>query len=403
MKIKRYTAASMRHALASVRDEQGPDAVILSSRQIDGGVEVIAAVDYDEELIAAASRQLAPSRDATPKSPAPEVAAPAPVVAAQSIDNSASYGEVRRELQDLRGLLEMQLASVAWNDLERRDPARARAIEALAALDIAPDVARTLTAQMPESAATDDPARVPMALLLRNLPVVNDAMFVDGGTIAIVGPTGVGKTTTIAKLAARWVMHRGASDVALVSTDGFRVGAREQLMTFARILDVPMFVAANPQELGQILGRLSNKKLILIDTAGLGQRDAKLVLQLAALTRGASLAKVLLALPAQGESHALDETVRAYSAAQPVACVLTKVDEAASLGGAFSAVLRHKLPIAYVCDGQRVPEDLHAAHNRRLWLVSAALQLQETSHCGAPTRSDTSYLARRYTAGASHV
>jgi flagellar biosynthesis protein FlhF len=403
MKIKRYTAASMRHALASVREEQGPDAVILSSRQIDEGVEVIAAVDYDEQLIAEASKQIVQSRDFAPQSPPPEAAAAVPAVVAESNENSASYGEVRKELKDLRSLLEMQLAGFAWNDLERRDPARARAIEALAALDIAPDVARALTAQMPESAATEDSARVPMALLLRNLPVVNDAMFADGGTIAIVGATGVGKTTTIAKLAARWVMHRGAGDVALVSTDGFRVGAREQLMTFARILDVPMYVAANPQELEQILGRLSNKKLILIDTAGLGQRDAKLVEQLAAVTRGAGQAKVLLALPAHGESHALDETVRAYSAAQPVACVLTKVDEAASLGGALSAVLRHKLPIAYVCDGQRVPEDLHAAHNRRLWLVSAALQLQETLRRGTPERTDTSYLARRYTAGASHA
>jgi flagellar biosynthesis protein FlhF len=403
MKIKRYTAASMRHALASVREEQGPDAVILSSRQIDEGVEVIAAVDYDEELIAEASKQFVQAREVAPKSPQPEVSPLAPVAPVDSIDHSASYSEVRKELKDLRSLLEMQLANYARNDLERRDPARALLIEALAALDIAPDVACSLTDQMPANATAEDPARVPMALLLRNLPVLNDAMFAGGGTIAIVGPTGVGKTTTIAKLAARWVMQQGAGDMALVSTDGFRVGAREQLMTFARILDAPMFVAANPQELGQILGRLSNKKLILIDTAGVGQRDSKLAEQLAALMRGASQAKVLLALPAQGESQALDETVRAYSAAQPVACVLTKVDEAASLGGAFSAVLRHKLPIAYVCDGQRVPEDLHAAHNRRLWLVSAAMQLQETLRGGAPARTDTSYLARRYTAGVLHA
>jgi flagellar biosynthesis protein FlhF len=259
----------------------------------------------------------------------------------------------------------------------REPPLRARVLEELSAMDIAPDVAMALAARAPLHTSMKDPAHIKLALLARHLPVVNDFTTIKGGITAVVGPTGAGKTTTIAKLAARWCMRHGVADLALVSTDGYRVGARDQLKTFARAIGAPMHAVNSGKELEGVLQQLKSKKLVLIDTAGTGPRDFRLVEQLAALKSGAPQARILLALPAQGEAHALDEIVRAFARANPAACIITKVDEAASLGAVISATLRHRLHIAYLCDGQRIPEDLHAAHQKRIWLVRAALALKE--------------------------
>jgi flagellar biosynthesis protein FlhF len=415
MKIKRYTADSMRAALALVRAEQGADAVILSSRRIKEGIEVIAAVDYDEGLFVAATRQRsadaspppAPATVAAPAAVAPPTAVPAPAprapAAAQRAPVSApvaapapsavgkalaaapktpearpdfGYGEMQRELRDLRQLLETGLAGLTWNDKRLREPMKVRLLEELSALDIAPDVAMALAALAPLANSVDNPSHIPLALLVRHLPVVDDLARLSGGVVAIVGPTGAGKTTTIAKLAARWCMQHGSEDLALVSTDAYRIGARDQLMTYARILDAPMHAADSGKDLARVLERLKSKKLILIDTAGMGPRDARLAEHLAALQSGAACARVVLALPAQAEGHALEEIVKGFAPLKPLACILTKIDEAASLGAVISTTLRHRLKIAYVCDGQRVPDDLHAARDKRIWLVSAAEQLK---------------------------
>jgi len=444
MKIKRYTAASMRAALALVRAEQGPDAVILSSRRSEEGIEVIAAMDYDEGLFADANRQRVPAPAGTPEGePATMATAPAAVstparmappafaptpgraaspasgptsaraappttarsaaapvarTAAVSVSDSG-LGAMQRQLQDLRQMLETGLAGMTWNDRRLREPLQARVLEELSAMDIAPDVAMALAALTPRRTTLDNPSHIPLALLVKHLPVVADLSVLSSGIMAVVGPTGAGKTTTIAKLAARWCLQHGSQDLALVSTDGYRIGARDQLMTYARILGAPMHAANSGADLARVLDRLRSKKLILIDTAGMGPRDVRLTEQLAALKLGAARARVLLALPAQGEAHALEEIVQAFAPLTPAACVLTKVDEAASLGAVISTTLRHRLKIAYVCDGQRVPEDLHGAHQRRVWLVRAALALQEAR----PPARDESYYARHFGRARAHA
>jgi flagellar biosynthesis protein FlhF len=299
---------------------------------------------------------------------------------------------MQREMRDMRHLLETGLAGMTWNDKRLRDPLKARVLEELSGMDIAPDVAAALADLTPQRASVENHAHVPLALLLRHLPVVNDLSSVTGGAMAVVGPTGAGKSTTIAKLAARWCMQHGSQDLALVSTYCYRIGAREQLMTYARILGAPMHTANSGKELARVLDRLKSKKLVLIDTAGMGPRDVRLTEQLAALQLGAARARVLLALPAQGEGHALEEIFQSFARVTPVACILTKVDEAASLGAVISTTLRHKLKIAYVCDGQRVPEDVHAAHQKRVWLVTTALTLKERR----PPMRDEAYLARNF-------
>ncbi len=446
MKIKRYTAPSMRAALALVRTEQGPDAVILSSRRSEEGIEVIAAVDYDEALFADAKRQAlapAPIAPGAPQAPAPAAAAttrpqaaarppsniprpvatgrptpaaaasasaPAPASAPASASApaparvaprpaAADYGAMQRELQDMRRLLETGFAGMTWSDTRLREPLKARVLEELTAMDIAPDVAMSLAELTPQRTSLDNPSHIPLALLAKHLPIFNDPTCVAGGITAIVGPTGAGKTTTIAKLAARWCMQHGSQDLALVSTDGYRIGAREQLSTYARILGAPMHAANGAKELARVLERLKSKKLILIDTAGMGPRDVRLIEQLATLKYGAARARVLLALPAQAEGQALDEIVCAFVRIKPAACVLTKVDEAASLGAAISTVLRHHLKVAYVCNGQRIPEDLHASHLKRIWLVRAAVELAQRS----PPSRDEGYLARNFGRAVAHA
>jgi flagellar biosynthesis protein FlhF len=440
MKIKRYLAVSMRAALAQVRAEQGPDAVILSSRRVDEGIEVIAAVDYDEALFADATLRRAPIPaepeipTLQPEPPRPTavmptaitvpaavmtVPAPRAAVAAAAVHKPAAavpaalmaqpsmtirtqdsgFLAMQQEVRDLREMLQGELAHMSWNDRRVREPLQARVLEELTALDIAPDIALSLAAMAPRRTSVGDPAHLPLALLVRHLPVVDKLSTVNGGVIALVGPTGAGKTTTIAKLAARWAMQHGPKDLALVSTDGYRIGAREQLMTYARILGAPMHVANNGKELARVLERLKSKKLVLIDTAGMGPRDVRLSEQLAALQLGAARARVLLALPAQGEGHALEEIVKSFASVSPTACILTKVDEAASLGAVISTTLRHKLRIAYLCTGQRVPEDLHAAHQRKVWLIRVALKLKEN----APTPPGNGHMARKFGRAPAHA
>ncbi len=403
MKIKRYTAASMRAALALVRAEQGPDAVILSSRRGDDGIEVIAAVDYDEALFGDANRQRQTPIAASPLKVAP-VLPVAPIARRAQQRPSATldlgYGAMQRELQDLRRVVEKGLAGMTWNDKRLREPLKARVLEELAGMDIAPDVAMALAELTPSRTSLENPSNIPLALLVKHLPITNDMTCVTGGITAIVGPTGAGKTTTIAKLAARWCMRHGSQDLALVSTDSYRIGAREQLMTYARILGAPMHAANGAKDLARVLERLSAKKLILIDTAGMGPRDVRLTEQLRSLKYGAAHAQVLLALPAQVEIQALDEIVCAFVHLNPGACILTKVDEAASLGAVISTTLRHKLKIAYVCDGQRIPEDLHAAHQKRVWLIRAARNLKERA---PPGRRDEASLARDFGRAPSHA
>jgi flagellar biosynthesis protein FlhF len=413
----------------------------LSSRRVAEGIEVIAAVDYDEALFAGATQKRASvaaaetvqppaavrSPEASPASSplslfdqmlaseevfrlvmpsdddedAPVVAAPTAAAPARESSRApeGSYHEMQRELKELREMLRGELAHMSWHEKRPRDPLQARVLEQLTAMDIAPDVAVALAARTPKVPDSKDSSNLPVELLATYLRVVDKLGPVNGGVIALVGPTGAGKTTTIGKLATRWSMQHGSQDLALVSTDGYRVGARDQLMTYSRLLGAPLHTANSGEELAQALERLKSKKLVLIDTAGMGPRDVRLKEQLAALKLGAARARVFLALPAHGEPNALDEAVRSFANLTPDACILTKVDEAASLGAALSTILRHKLRIAYLCNGQRVPEDLHAAYDRRLWLARTAKKLREN----APARLNDGYLTRNLERAHAHV
>ncbi|MBT8137869.1 MAG: flagellar biosynthesis protein FlhF [Gammaproteobacteria bacterium] len=374
MKIKRYVAPDMRRAMRQVRDKQGPDAVILSSRRTTEGVEVIAAIDYD------ASQH--------PLQPLPQTERPAPAVQEQQQTGDMAFGgamqtwsddtgldSMKQEVASLRRLLESQLASLAWNDTARRNPVRAAVVRELVSLGLTQTLAEQLAAEVGSNDMETAIVEV-MSLLRDRLPVLEEEIITTPGAVALVGPTGVGKTTTIAKLAARYALRHGTDGLALLTTDSFRIGAQEQLMTFGRILGVPVQLVRDSAEMATALNDLADKQLVLIDSSGMSQRDRRINDELATIRRNGENIRVLLALSCNAQTAVLDETVRAFSHLRPTACVLTKTDEAASLGGAISALLRHDLPLAYVTDGQRVPEDLHWASSRRFSLVEKALELR---------------------------
>jgi flagellar biosynthesis protein FlhF len=411
MNIRRFTAADMRAALGAIRDELGADAVMLSSRKLAHGVEVIAAIDYDDSLLAAVGEREQPGGAAEPAGAdgvsfdlpefdaedveppfggdadlaayervgaavsaerAPQVAAHGAVPPVAAIDASASMTE---EIKDLRRLLEMQLASFAWNDLNRRAPVRSRVLRELHKLGVDPALASQLADQVPADCDSREALRTVVRRLGERLPIVQPDMAVQGGVFAFVGPTGVGKTTTIAKIAARFALEHSVDELGLVSTDSYRVGARQQLSSFARILRAPMQFADTAAELARVLDGFARKKLVLIDTAGMSQRDVRLAGQFDTLKAHGRCVQTVLTLSAGADRGCLAEAVAVFKAAAPEALIVTKLDEAVALGPVISLAIRSGLPLAYLSDGQRVPEDLHLAAPKRFWLLHNAVKL----------------------------
>jgi flagellar biosynthesis protein FlhF len=390
--IRRFVANDMREALTAIRADLGADAVMLSSRKLPDGVEVIAAIDYDDKLWratgrdssddAASSKALADYAQAGTRTPALPEPPPAPPpqarVEVEAPAVSAAGSMMADEIKDLRRLLETQLASLAWNDLNRQAPIRARLLRELAKLGVDSALAAELADEVPAEANWQEAMRFIVRRFGERLPLVTWDMAEDGGVFAIVGPTGVGKTTSIAKIAARFVLRHKVEDLGLVSTDTYRVGARQQLLNFARILRAPMQVVENPLDMRRVLDTFSNKKLVLIDTAGMSQRDLRLAKQFETLRVEGHDIRTVLALSAGADRGCLAEALNVFRAAKPEALIVTKLDEAVALGGVLSLAISSNLPVAYLSDGQRVPEDLHRAAPKRFWLLHNALKLSQS-------------------------
>jgi flagellar biosynthesis protein FlhF len=242
-----------------------------------------------------------------------------------------------------------------------------------------------------EDAETPEQAwRQALSHLGRELLIESNDLLNAGGVLALVGPTGVGKTTTIAKLAAKFCLRYGNRHLALISADSYRIGAQEQLQNYGQILDVPVRNVASPEELSSALHAFSEKRLVLIDTAGMGQRDLKLTERLAILKQGNHPIRALLTLSATTQRRALSHAIRSFGAISPAAVILTKTDEAAALGGMVSALLEANLPLAYTTDGQRVPEDIQVARSDRL-IRQAVDMTQQTEH-----QPDEEYMAMAF-------
>jgi flagellar biosynthesis protein FlhF len=293
------------------------------------------------------------------------------------------------ELKTLRRMLETQLAHLAWNDLTRRAPVHTEILRELTEIGISQDLAEHLVRQLPEDTELTFARRFTIAGLSQYLKVTGDHWLDDGGRVAFAGATGVGKTTTLAKIAVRWVLRHGPRDIALVAADSVRIGAQDQLQSLAQMLGVPVYTPEKFEHLPALLARL-NERLILIDTPGSSVRDAQLTSRLAVLSNSASKLETALVLAASTQAGSIEEAVKHFAPANPSCCVLTKIDEAASLGGVLSVLIRARLPVSYMSEGQRVPEDLRPA--RALELVSAAVRLAKLRGAAA----DEDLLRRRF-------
>lgn len=392
MKIKRFFAKDIRETLRQVREELGSDAVILSNQSTSGGIEIVAAMDYDESLVngmgglphkAAQSRpapaqtagvrnDAQPDRRETPAADAPKTDARQKIVWAQDPAMLA----MGRELKSLRALLERQMSGLAWGELARRHPLRAKLLRHLMELDLSPALCQNVAGAVPEDVKFEQAWRHSLALLAHKLPVTGDDILSRGGVVALIGPTGVGKTTTVAKLAAHFALRHGAHSVAMVTTDNYRIGAREQLMIYGRILGVPVLMVNGADELHATLQGLKDKRLVLIDSTGMSQRDRRVTQQIALLKDSSAQLKNYLVLAATSPLGVLSEVAHAYRAVELVGCIFTKLDEANQLGAALSFAIERQLPVAYVSHGQRVPEDLQAARAHSLIVRSVTMTQQ---------------------------
>ncbi len=300
------------------------------------------------------------------------------------------------ELREMRGALSDQLESLSWFEGVRRRPGQSRMLRRLLQAGFSPSLARTLANHLPADFGEEDAERWLREALVRNLRIDSpeQTIFDAGGTYALLGPTGVGKTTTAAKIAAQFALKHGAQSVGLITADVYRIGAQDQLRTFGRLLGVPVHVAHDVSTLADFLQMYMNRKLVLIDTAGVAQRDERVGELLAALS-SAQVRKVLV-LNAAAQAEVIDETVEAYQGRNAAGVVLSKVDEAVRLGGALDCLIRHRLTLQGVANGQRVPEDWHRPEPRML--VDRALS-GGASQAGASFAFEEAELAMLLAAG----
>lgn len=394
MKPQRFVGASARAVLNQVRAELGPDAVILSNRKVGDHTEILAvspqmmdaltqAATSDAAPVAAAQLanvmplrellQRSEKRSAPVVRPTAPVAAPKALptpkpVAAPAAAAPVASGDktLLAELRSMKGLLADQLSSIALSETMRRSPLRSRMLRTLLSAGFSPALARGIVGHLPDDFSPRVSQRWLIDVVSRNIPLVAGPELTDaGGVYALVGPTGVGKTTTVAKLAARYVMKHGASGIGLITTDDYRVGAQDQLRVYARLLGVPVYVAQNAQDLKQGLDAMAGKHLVLIDTIGMSQRDSRIAAQHELLVSAG--VKRLLVLNATAQAETLDDVAQAYCTHRgrnlPVAgAIITKTDEAARTGCALDVVIRRRLPLHYTTAGQRVPEDIDRAN-----------------------------------------
>lgn len=389
MNIRRYMAKDMRSAFKLVRDELGPDVVILSTRRVKGQIELTVAsertpvttpatsavkeVSFPALQPRAASVVASATELATAKSVneiAPSVVPVAPIMTARPVSSA-----VDDELRALRRLLETQLAALSWNDMSRRSPVIAELLRELTDTGFRRELAASLLESIDIDADLTTARRHAQAALAARITVTGDRWAEQGGTIAVVGPAGAGKTTALAALAARWVMRNGTQGAALISVGESRFGVQENLARLGRLVGIAVYVLDKVSDLPGLLQRLGDRRMVLIDTAGCSPRSANFERHIRDLRDTLPNAQFALVLSAATQIGTLREVVGGYAGLGNLAGIVTHTDECTTLGGLLSAVIDADIPIAYTLDGQRLLDDLRPA--RAESLVELAFSLAE--------------------------
>lgn len=463
MKIKRFFAADIRQAMRMVRDELGADAVILSNRSVDGGVEIVAARDFDEQFIqnkvqkpaapepaklpepstrsyempdfeaekkhlhiisserkrsadsALEQRPLRRNTDqyvgyaekvhlrttqvnqALAQEPARDIkiGLTGNVKPEETAENGYSgqlLMEMSKELKYLRTALDSRLLEL--NSANKDNSVKGELLQRLGAMGISSKLSAKIADRLGNQADAESAFSKAQDMLAKVLPVIDGNILDAGGIFALVGPTGVGKTTSVAKMAAKFILKHGSRQVALITTDNYRIGAYEQLNTYGRILGIPVRAASSAIELRNLIHEFADKRLVLIDTAGMSQRSMKLSEQINTLQQSNIAVTTCLVMSAATEYRAMNQTIEAFQVFEPQASILTKLDEAVSIGAALSSVIEYNLPLAFVTDGQQVPEDIHRASARALinqCVTDAITESNYTDDEGAQTWMAQSY------------
>ncbi|CAB3737979.1 Signal recognition particle 54 kDa protein [Achromobacter animicus] len=325
----------------------------------------------------------------------------APVRPPQGLPPANLPADTAAGLQDaisaLRGALETRMDGLLWGGRQGpgREPAGAALFRSLLDAGFSTKLVRTLVERLPQGLSTEAAQSWARNELVTHLPVVrSEDEFLAGGVYALVGPTGVGKTTTLAKLAARCVAREGREQVAMLTTDLFRIGALEQLQIYGRLMGVPAHSVRDAGELRRILAELGNRKIVLIDTTGISQRDRLVAEQASMLCNAGKPVRRLLVLNAASQGDTLDEVAHAYrnGVGEDVAgCIITKLDEATRLGAALDTAIRHRLPIHYMSVGQKVPEHMELA--RADVLIDRAFSMVERARAlYTPSEADLASL-----------
>ncbi|MGF1547903.1 MAG: flagellar biosynthesis protein FlhF [Thiotrichales bacterium] len=349
------------------------------------------------ETLFGANRAGGAAPDMPPQStaqPAPHAKPAAPSVARNGSDPDASINSVRNEINQLRGLLESQFNTLQTREWAAFSPNRTKLLRHLTRLGLNRGLASQVISALPNVDAQDvrSATKQALELLVRHIPVGEDEILRDGGQIVLLGPAGAGKTTTIAKLTAQFLQRYTARDIMYVSTDYKRIGAHEQLLTFARLFNVPILWAKRPEEIQQILSLTTDKRLVLVDTPSMNTEDIANPRRLATLWMDLPKLRNYLVLPTHMQPYTLDRVVAAFTGTPMKSCILTKVDEANTLGGALSAVIRHRVPVSYWCDGPRITEDLHVATPQHL--VAKAVALAKLHDPESVERAQGNFLPR---------
>ena len=437
MNIKRFFGKNSREALSMVRKALGEDAVILSNRAMNGGNEIMAfkeedmnnmiesqtdthhsnGLDTPDNLSSKAKSSkydssepttllslLQNNRSQTPDSAVNKAAkidmydavvktaspqqTTAKVATTQTyspqIKNSqqadTQMSEMLNEMRNMRSVIESQLTTLSWGNIQQRDPSKSKILSILLSAGFSASLSRQLAEKMPDNLTEEKAVTWVKSILALNLNTIeNDTEVLDqGGVFALIGPTGVGKTTTTAKLAARYVMKHGTKNLGLITTDAYRIGGHEQLRIYGKILGVMVHAVKDEADLKIALNELKNKHTILIDTVGVSQRDRMVAEQIAMLSNTNMPIKKLLCLNATSTGETLTDVIRAYKGKGLDGCLMTKLDEAATIGNALDVIIKEKLKLYYVANGQRVPEDIHLANKQ--YLIQHALKLSASSN-----------------------
>lgn len=381
---KKFIAANATEALKLVRQQVGGDAMVLSTRDTPQGVEILAITPKDLALLSQAQRsqidRAMPPGDGVKETlrqtlqEEPTIAAHAVASAATPATSGADLDRLLAEIAQVKSLVQAHLSDKVWGEMQVQSVDQAEAVRILLNAGFSPALCSQWAQEV--QGPTDGTAAVTaqlQQLLEQQIRTLDPlAVFDAGGVFAFIGPTGVGKTTALAKIAARCVLRYGREQLALLTTDTFRIGAQEQLKVYAKIIGVPVVSLRDSDDLAAKLKTLSDRRVILLDTAGVNQRDIQMLEQSQLLHAGAPALKRILVMSSTTDLRTQEEVIVMHQQAalaskqgpgrDIVGAIITKTDEAAQLGPVLDCLIRHRLPLLFLANGQRVPEDLSQAN-----------------------------------------